>query len=72
MKDGASFEETEGLLNPKHPDDTCTVQVVVPESVRPKVLALRHYVMFAGIRSQNRVYYGLRRHFYWPHMAADA
>lgn len=42
------------------------------ESKRPPLLTRFHYVIFAGHPGQNKMYYGLQRIFYWPHMAVDA
>lgn len=46
--------------------------IFVPEPLCPRLLALMHYVILAGHIGQNKMCWGLRRPFYWPHMAADA
>ena len=47
------------------------IQVVLPESLRPRLLQLAHYAIVAGNPGLNGMYYHIRRHYYWPHLAAD-
>ena len=66
------FEDaTTGLLKRRHPRDEGLVQVVVPKSLRSRLLHLAHHALPAGHPGQNRMYYTLRRWYYWPHMASD-
>ncbi|CDF32918.1 unnamed protein product [Chondrus crispus] len=45
---------------------------VVPTRLRPRVLYLAHHPRLAGHPGATRMYYTLRREYYWPHMASDA
>ncbi|CDF32470.1 unnamed protein product [Chondrus crispus] len=47
------------------------VQVVIPQSVRDRVLGLSHYAKLAGHPGGRKLYKTLRRYFYWPTMALD-
>ena len=70
-KDSKFFEDGGGLLrrkNPHHPDYP---QIVLPASLRPRLLSLAHYHKLSGHPGQTRMYYTMRQRFYWPHMAAD-
>ena len=64
------FEGDDGLLRRKCPYDG-QVQIVLPESLRPRVLNLSHHALLAGHPGQTRLYNTVRRTYYWPHMAAD-
>ena len=59
-----------GVLIRKSPLDE-TTQVVVPLSLRPRLLHLQHVPPSAGHPGGRRMYATLRHHYYWPHMAAD-
>ena len=48
-----------------------TLQKVVPESLRARILYLSHYPRLAGHPGGTRMYYTMRRDFYWPLMAND-
>ena len=50
---------------------TATGQIVLPETLRPRILDLAHYSKFAGHPGQTRMYRHLRGTYYWPQMAAD-
>ena len=66
------FEDPDdGLLKRRCPYDG-QVQIVLPETLRPRVLSLSHHSLLAGHPGQTRLYNTLRRTYYWPHMAADA
>ena len=53
-------------------DNQTSKQIVMPESLRPRILKLAHYSKLAsGHPGQTRMYYHVRRTYYWPHMAAD-
>ena len=60
-----------GFLVRKSPLDG-TLQRVVPTRLRPRVLYLAHHPRLAGHPGATRMYYTLRREYYWPHMASDA
>ena len=60
-----------GFLVRKSPLDG-TLQRVVPKRLRAKVLYLAHHPRLAGHPGGTRMYYTLRREYYWPHMANDA
>ena len=45
---------------------------VVPASLRDRILYLAHYMRLSGHQGIIRMYYTLRREFYWPQMAKDA
>ena len=47
------------------------VQVVIPQSLRDRVLGLSHYAKLAGHPGGRKLYRTLRRHFYWPKTALD-
>ena len=48
------------------------VQVVVPQSLKDRVLVLSHYAKLTGHFGERKLYKTLRRHFYWPTMALDS
>lgn len=65
-------EDMDGMLERKHPHDAGTVQIVVPESLRPRLLAMMRYVILAGHPGEIKMWHGLGRRSYWPYMAANA
>ena len=69
--DSAFFEGPDFLLRRRHPCEPDIEQVVLPDTLRPRVLQLAHHVKLAGHPGQTRMYYNVRRTYYWPHMAAD-
>ncbi len=46
-------------------------QIVIPKAVQPRVLHLSHYPKMAGHPCGRKMYYSLRRDFYWPSMPLD-
>ena len=59
-KDGALYREgTEGA------------QLVVPHKHRSRLLDLAHFPTTEGHPGANRMYYSMRRRFFWPSMATD-
>ncbi|CDF39905.1 unnamed protein product [Chondrus crispus] len=60
-----------GFVVRKSPLDG-TLQRVVPKRLRAKILYLAHHPRLAGHPGGTRMYYTLRREYYWPHMANDA
>ena len=69
--DSAFFEGTDGLLRRLHPREPDIEQVVLPDTLHPRVFQLAHHAKLAGHPGQTRMYYNVRRTYYWPHMAAD-
>lgn len=45
--------------------------MVIPESLRPRLLDLEHTPVCAGHDGGRRMYQTLRRRYYWPRMAVD-
>ena len=69
--DSAFFEGPDGLLRRWHPREPDIEQVVLPDTLRPRVLQLAHHAKLAGHPGQTRMYYNVRRTYYRPHMAVD-
>ena len=70
-KAGSHFEVNRiGLLCRKAPVDG-SLQVVIPQSLRARVLYLSHYPRLQGHPGATRMYETMRRDYYWPHMASD-
>ena len=70
-RDPALFEDQQGVLIQRHPFDPDIVQDVVPRTLRARLLQLCHTSTIAGHPGQNRMYFALRREYYWPHLVAD-
>ena len=65
------FINTEGLICRKaHLDGV--EQIVVPTTLRDKVLYLSHYPATSGHPGGRRLFYMLRQRYYWPSMSGDA
>ena len=47
------------------------IQIVIPQSLRKRVLYFAHHSMHAGHPSSSRMYSTLRRTYYWPSMDGD-
>ena len=69
--DSAFFKGPDVLLRRRHPRKPDIEQVALPDSLRPRVLQLAHHAKLAGHPGQTRMYYNIRRTYYWPHMATD-
>ena len=54
--DSAFFEGPDGLLRRRHPREPDIEQVVLPETLRPRVLQLAHHAKLAGHPGQMRMY----------------
>ena len=67
----AFFEDYSGILRRWHPTIHGLEQIVLPETLRPRILDLAHYSKFAGHSGQTRMYRHLHATYYWPQMAAD-
>ena len=59
-----------GVLIRRSPLDG-TLQVVVPESLRRRVLDIAHHPPISAHPGRSRMYQTLRRDFYWPSMTVD-
>lgn len=60
----------EGALVRIAPFDSAT-QIVVPRTLRKRVLHSSHYPTTAGHPGGRRMYYTLRRQYYWPQMSSE-
>ena len=69
--DSAFYEDEYGILRRRHPTINDIDQIVLPETLRPRVLDLAHYSKLAGHPGQTRMYHHVRSMYYWPQMAAD-
>ena len=69
--DSAFYEDEYGLLRLRHPTIDDIDQIVLPETLRPRVLDLAHYSKLAGHPGQTRMYHHVRSTYYRPQMAAD-
>jgi Integrase zinc binding domain/Integrase core domain/RNase H-like domain found in reverse transcriptase len=63
-------EDSNGLLMRVSPLDN-VAQIIVPQSMRERLLTLGHYPKSAGHPGGDRLFRTIRREFYWPAMAAD-
>ena len=70
-RDSTFFEDHQGVLKRRHSLDPNIVQVVVPRTLCARLLSLCHIPAIAGHPGQTRMYYALRRQYYWPHLGAD-
>ena len=70
-RDSAFFEDDYEILRRRHPTIHGLEQIVLPETLRPRLLDLAHYSKFAGHPDQTRMYRHLSTTYYWPQMAAD-
>ena len=69
--DSAFYEDEYGLLRRLHPTINDIDQIVLPKTLRPRVLDLAHYSKLAGHPGQTQMYHHVRSTYYWPQMAAD-
>ena len=69
--DSAFYEDEYGLLRRLHATINDIDQIVLPGTLRPRVLDLSQYSKLAGHRGQTRMYHHVRSTYYWPQMAAD-
>ena len=46
-------------------------QIVIPHSLKQRVLTLNHYPLLAGHPGGRKLYQRIKRHFYWPALAVD-
>ena len=54
------FEGNDGLLRRQHPTDSEIVQIVLPDTFRPRVLNLAHHTILAGPSGQTCMHRNLR------------
>ena len=64
--DSAFYEDEYGLLRRRHPTINEIDQIVLPETLRPRVLDLAHHSKLAGHPGQTRMYHHVRSTYYWP------
>ena len=69
--DSAFYEDEYGLLRRRNPTITDIDQIVLPETLRPRVLDLAHYSKLSGHPGPTRMYHHVRSTYYWPQMDAD-
>lgn len=69
--DSRFIESEDGVLRRISPEDSTFRQIVVPLSLRPRLLNLEHHALISGHPGQRLMCAKLRRRFYWPQMAAD-
>ena len=65
------YKDDIGLLRRQHPQQSDIKQIVMPESLRPRIHKLAHYSRLAGHPGHTRMYQNVCRTCYWLHMAAD-
>ena len=65
------FEGNDGLLRRQHPTDSEIVQIVLRDTLRPRVLDLAHHTILAGHPGKTRMHRHILETYYWPQMAAD-
>ena len=70
-KGSCFFEDSKGVLCRQNLREPGHEQIVLPASLKHRVLRLAHYHIQAGHPGQTRMHNRVRRSFYWPHMAAD-
>ena len=70
-RDSAFFEDSDGILKRRPHREPQLAQIVLPHSLRPRLLTLAHHSLLAGHPGQNRLYYTLRLTYYWPQMSVD-
>lgn len=46
-------------------------QLVIPHSLKERILVVSHYPALGGHPDGRRLYYRIKRYFYWPSLAAD-
>ena len=46
-------------------------QLVIPESLRERILTMEHHATVSAHPGMNRMYYAMRRRYYWPSMVTD-
>ena len=59
--DTLSYEDDDGLIRLQHPRQSDIKQIVMPESLRPRILKLAHYSRLTGHPGQTRMYQHVRR-----------
>ena len=54
------FEGNDGLLRRQHPTDSEIVEMLLPDTLRPRVLNLAHHTILAGHSGQTRMHRNIR------------
>ena len=70
----------QGHILPFEDDDTGVLirtvtrnpQVVIPQKLKARLLHFTHHALLSGAPGGRKLYYTLRRDYYWPSMAVDA
>ena len=70
-KGSCFFEADDGVLCRQDLREPGHDQVVLPATLKHRVLRLAHYHVQSGHPGQTRMHNRVRRTLYWPHMAAD-
>ena len=65
------FESNDGLLRRQHPTDPEIIQIVLPETLRPRLLDLAHHTKLAGHPGRTRMCRNIRETYYWRQIVAD-
>lgn len=68
---GKFIATVDGVLRRNPPGEVDALQMVVTETLRPRLLSLAHDAKLAGHPGQSRMYGRLKKRFYWPQMADD-
>lgn len=69
--DSFFFKAEDGVLRFRHPSIPELEQIVVPESLRPRLLHMAHHSKMVGHPGRTRIFANLRLTYYWPLMATN-
>ena len=69
--ESAFYDDEYGILRRRHPTINDVDQIVLTDTLSPRVLDLAHYSKLAGHPGQTRMYLQVRSAYLWPQMAAD-
>ena len=65
------FEGNDDLLRLQHPYYSENVQIVLPDTPRPRMIDLAHHTVLSGHPGQTRMHRHIRETYYWPQISAD-
>ena len=65
------FEGNDCLLRRQHPAESEIVQIVLPDTLRPRVLNFAHHTILADHPGQTRMHRHICETYYWPQMDVD-